>query len=68
MSASRKSPVGRVTFVAAGPGDAELLPMKSLRALAAADYVLADSEALNLANGTASHAEISSAVDATGLP
>lgn len=68
MSASRKSPVGRVTFVAAGPGDAELLPMKSLRALAAADYVLADSEALNLANGTASHAEIFSAVDATGLP
>lgn len=34
--------VGRVTFVGAGPGDAELLTLKAVRALQAADVILFD--------------------------
>lgn len=40
-SASKK--VGKVTLVGAGPGDAELLTIKALRALEAADVILFDS-------------------------
>jgi uroporphyrin-III C-methyltransferase/precorrin-2 dehydrogenase/sirohydrochlorin ferrochelatase len=35
---------GRVTFVDAGPGDAELLTLKAVRALQAADVILFDDE------------------------
>lgn len=34
--------IGRVTFVGAGPGDAELLTLKAVRALQAADVILFD--------------------------
>ena len=36
------SPLGRVSLVGAGPGDAELLTMKAVRALQAADVILFD--------------------------
>lgn len=42
VSADRGSAVGRVTFVGAGPGDAELLTLKAVRALQAADVILFD--------------------------
>ena len=42
ISADRGSAIGRVTFVGAGPGDAELLTLKAVRALQAADLILFD--------------------------
>lgn len=36
------APAGHVTFVGAGPGDAELLTLKAVRALQAADVILFD--------------------------
>lgn len=42
LTASGKSRQGRVTFVGAGPGDAELLTLKAVRALQAADVILFD--------------------------
>jgi uroporphyrin-III C-methyltransferase/precorrin-2 dehydrogenase/sirohydrochlorin ferrochelatase len=41
-AASAAAPAGRVTFVGAGPGDAELLTLKAVRALQAADVILFD--------------------------
>ncbi|THK37768.1 siroheme synthase [Ensifer sp. MPMI2T] len=41
LSATR-SAIGRVTIVGAGPGDAELLTLKAVRALQAADVILFD--------------------------
>ncbi|PJR16611.1 siroheme synthase [Sinorhizobium meliloti] len=39
---TRPSAIGRVTIVGAGPGDAELLTLKAIRALQAADVILFD--------------------------
>lgn len=39
---ARTAEPGRVTFVGAGPGDAELLTLKAVRALQAADVILFD--------------------------
>jgi uroporphyrin-III C-methyltransferase/precorrin-2 dehydrogenase/sirohydrochlorin ferrochelatase len=45
--AAPRSAVGRVTIVGAGPGDAELLTLKAVRALQAADVILYDEEISN---------------------
>lgn len=45
--ATPRPPVGRVTIVGAGPGDAELLTLKSVRALQAADVILYDERISN---------------------
>lgn len=42
VAASRASAAGRVTLVGAGPGDAEHLTLKAVRALQAADVILFD--------------------------
>lgn len=68
MSASRNRQLGRVTFVAAGPGDADLLPLKSFRALADAEFVIADSDSVLLAETVATKAEVFTAVDEDGIP
>lgn len=42
LRSSREAPRGKVTFIGAGPGDAELLTLKAVRALQAADVILFD--------------------------
>ncbi|WP_084044580.1 uroporphyrin-III C-methyltransferase / precorrin-2 dehydrogenase / sirohydrochlorin ferrochelatase (plasmid) [Ensifer sp. WSM1721] len=45
--AAPRSAIGRVTIVGAGPGDAELLTLKAVRALQAADVILYDEQISN---------------------
>jgi uroporphyrinogen III methyltransferase/synthase len=68
MSATR-TPNGTVTLIAAGPGDAQLLSIRAVRALSSATYVMADHDVVDIAKKFVSQEiEIIAAVDGEGLP
>ncbi len=45
----KKAPLGSIVFIAAGPGDPELLTVRALRLLKSADKIVADSQAMHIA-------------------
>lgn len=68
MSATR-TPNGSVTLIAAGPGDAQLLSIRAVRALSNATFVMADHDVVDIAKKfVTSEVEIVAAVDGQGLP
>lgn len=68
MSATRTQ-TGSVTLVAAGPGDAELLSVRAVRALSTATFVMADHDVVEIAKRfIGPDVEIVAAVDGEGLP
>lgn len=68
MSATR-TPNGTVTLIAAGPGDAQLLSVRAVRALSNATFVMADHDVVHIAQKfVGSDVEIIAAVDGEGLP
>ncbi|MFM7212274.1 MAG: uroporphyrinogen-III C-methyltransferase, partial [Actinomycetota bacterium] len=70
MSTTRtKKKTGPVAFVAGGPGDPELVTMRAAALLRSADVVVADVDAMTLAQEFVSpEARLIAAVDAKGLP
>jgi uroporphyrinogen III methyltransferase/synthase len=45
----KKAALGSIVFIAAGPGDPELLTVRALRLLKSADKIVADSQAMHIA-------------------
>ena len=67
--ARKKVTLGSVALVAAGPGDPELLTLRSAALLRDAEVVIVDAEAIDIANAHANAgAEIIIAVDQEGAP
>lgn len=68
-TARTKKKLGTVAFVAAGPGDPELMTLRGADLLRTADTVIADSDALGLAEGFAGpQTQVVATVDAKGIP
>jgi uroporphyrinogen III methyltransferase/synthase len=57
-----------VTLVAVGPGDPELLTLRAVAALADAEVVICDADAVPIAERFAPDAVIETAIDGNGLP
>ena len=70
MSTTRiKKKTGPVAFVAAGHGDPELVTLRAAELLRTADIVVADFDAVALAEGfVGPDGEVVAAVDGKGLP
>ena len=67
--ARRKVPHGRVSLVAAGPGDPDLLTIRAASLLAAAETIVVDADAVHVAQAHAAPSSvITVAVDANGMP
>jgi uroporphyrinogen III methyltransferase/synthase len=67
--ARRKVPHGRVSLVAAGPGDPDLLTIRAASLLAGAEVIVVDADAVHVARAHAgADTVITVAVDANGMP
>lgn len=67
--ARKKVSLGPVALVAAGPGDPELLTLRSAALLREAEIVIVDAQAVEIANAhVRSGAEVITAVDQEGVP
>ena len=67
-SKSTPTEPGSVWLVAVGPGDPDLLTLRAVDALRRAEVVVADVQAVPIAEQFAPQAEVEAAVDANGLP
>ncbi|MEI6623671.1 MAG: uroporphyrinogen-III synthase [Actinomycetes bacterium] len=66
--ARAKRPLGTVSLVSAGPGDPELVTVRAAALLAAAESVVADVDAVEIARRYAPDAELVTVLDDDGLP
>ncbi len=68
MTSHLNTTPGTVTLVAVGPGDPELLTLRAVAALADAEVVICDADAVSIAERFAPDAVIEAAIDGNGLP
>ena len=58
----KKAALGSIVFIAAGPGDPELLTMRAVRLLKSADKIITDTQALHIALAYAAEEKVVSTV------
>ena len=68
MTAKKRSALNPVVFIAAGPAEPDLLPLRSINALKNADLVIADEYLEDLARHLAPQAEVISTTIDEDLP